>query len=233
MPSDPRESPINQSPVNPLPPVVVALFLMIAGIEALFQLGTRGLMGGPQAVGWRLGAMQDYAVSGRLLHWMVETGQYPAEQLVRFVAYAFVHANFTHAMFACVMLLALGKMVGEVMGNLATLVLFLGSAIGGALIYGWFTSSGVPLIGALPAVYGLIGGFTYLLWVQLGRMGAQQIRAFSLIGILLGLQLIFGLLFGGGQDWIADIGGFVVGFGLSILLVPGGWTRLRAYLRRD
>ena len=44
--------------VNPLPPVVVALFLILVGIEVVFQLGARGLAGGPDAVGWRLAAVQ-------------------------------------------------------------------------------------------------------------------------------------------------------------------------------
>lgn len=226
-------SDLNQSPVNPLPPVVVALFVVIAGIELVLQLGARGLAGGPGAVGWRLAAIEQYAFAGSILQYMAQTGDWVPQQLMRFLTYPFVHGTFTHAMFAVVMLLALGKMVGEALGNVATLVLFVGSGVGGALVYGLVAPMAPPLFGAFPPIYGLIGGFTYLLWVRLGQMGAQQIRAFSLIGILLGLQLLFGLLFGGGQDWIADIGGFVTGFALSLVLVPGGWARLVAALRRD
>ena len=32
--------------LNPLPPVVMALFLMIAGVEALFALASIGVLGG-------------------------------------------------------------------------------------------------------------------------------------------------------------------------------------------
>ncbi|MGY9047503.1 MAG: rhomboid family intramembrane serine protease, partial [Rhodobacterales bacterium] len=193
-------SPQNESPVNPLPPVVVALFLVITGAEVAFDLGARGILGGPGAVGWRLEAIQRYAFSGEILNWMLSSGQFPAEHLIRFVTYPFIHAGFTHAMIGGVMLLALGKMVGEVMGNIATLAIFVASSIGGALAYGLILNSPVPLIGAFPPVYGLIGAFTYLLWVRLGQMGAQQIRAFSLIAMLLGLQLLFGLVFGSTND---------------------------------
>ena len=86
---------------------------------------------------------------------------------------------------------------------------------------------------AEPHHQGLIGGFTYLLWLRLGQLGAQQVRAFSLIGMLLGVQLVFGLIFGGSLDWVADLAGFVTGFLLSIVLVPGGWARLLARLRRE
>ncbi len=38
-------------PVNPLPPVVILLFLAIAGIEAGLSLGEAGMIGGPGAIG--------------------------------------------------------------------------------------------------------------------------------------------------------------------------------------
>ncbi|MFD1342828.1 rhomboid family intramembrane serine protease [Litorisediminicola beolgyonensis] len=222
----------NASPVNPLPSVVVALFLAIVLVEAAFSLGARGLIGGPGAVGWRLMALERFAFSGPVLDWMIQTRQAPPEHLLRFVTYSFVHGAFTSTLFACVMLLAIGKMVAETLGQGRMLAIFFVSAFVGALAYGLLLDDGRPLFGAFPAIYGLIGAFTYLLWLKLGQMGEAQIRAFSLIGVLLGLQLIFGLLFGGGLYWVAEIGGFVAGFALTTVLVPGGWARLRQRLRR-
>ena len=71
MSSDP-----NQNPVNPLPPLVVVLFLAIVGIEAVLSLGAQGFIGGPSAVGWRLWTIQSYAFSSEIFGWMVETGRY-------------------------------------------------------------------------------------------------------------------------------------------------------------
>jgi len=224
--------PHNESPLNPLPPVVIALFLVIVGIEVMFTLGTRGLLGGPGAVGWRLETLERFAFSSEILAWMMESGRWPVEHVIRFVSYAFVHASFTHALFAGVMLLALGKMVGEAMGSFAVIVIFIVSAAGGALVYAVTVGGTAPLIGAFPAVYGLIGGFTYMLWLRLGQLGENQIRAFTLIGILLFIQLIFGLLFGPNAQWVADISGFAIGFALSIVLVPGGWSKLVDRLRQ-
>jgi membrane associated rhomboid family serine protease len=223
----------NISAVNPLPPVVAALFLVILGIELLFQLGTRGLVGGPGAVGWRLEAIQTYAFSGDILDWMRETGQWPPEQLFRFLSYPFVHTSFTHALFVGVFLLAMGKMVAEVFGSVAFLVVFVVSGIGGALAYGVLLDDPVPLIGGFPPVYGLIGAFTYMLWRSLSTVGANQARAFTLISFLMGIQLLFGLLFGGNNDWVADLAGFATGFGLSFFVSPGGWARLRSRIRHD
>ncbi len=224
--------PPHNSPVNPLPPVVVALFGLIVAIEAAFSLGARGIVGGPQAVGWRQGAVQDFGVNGAILDWMLKTGSLPPGEVLRLVSYLFVHGSFTHALIAGIMLLALGKMVGEVMSALAVVVIFLGSGALGALVFGLVLDSPQWLIGAFPGVYGLIGAFTYLLWQRLGQVGAQQARAFSLIAFLMGIQLLFGLLFGGSVEWVADLAGFAAGFALTVLLVPGGWQRLAARIRR-
>jgi len=224
-------SPETQNPVNPLPPVVVALFLVIILIEAAFSLGTRGLIGGPGAVGWRAGAMQEYGFNAEIFRWMVDNQSFPGEHMMRFVTYPFVHGSFTHAVFSGAMLLALGKFVGERFHGGAVFAVFAGSCIAGALAYGLFRPSQPWLIGCFPGVYGLIGAFTYLLWLKLGQVGAQQARAFSLIGFLMGIQLIFGLLFGANSQWLADVAGFGFGFGISFFVSPGGWSKIRAKIR--
>lgn len=225
--------PDNQSPINPVPPVIVALFLFIVVIELAFTLGARGMIGGPEAVGWRLAALQKYAFSGDIFDWMLANGVWPIEHVMRFVTYLFVHGNLTHTVFAGALLLALGKFVGEVFSPLATLLVFILSGIFGAVIFGLILNSPAPLFGAFPGVYGLIGAFTFLLWTRLGQIGANQARAFSMIGFLIGIQLLFGILFGGNQDWVADIAGFAVGFAISPVLIPGGWKRIRDRLRHD
>ncbi|MEQ9694285.1 rhomboid family intramembrane serine protease [Shimia sp. SDUM112013] len=225
--------PDHNSPVNPLPPVIVALFLLIAGVEVTFWLGAQGMVGDASAIGWRIAALQKYAFSGEIFDWMLSSGVWPPEHVMRFVTYLFVHGNFTHAAFACVMLLALGKMVGEVFSAIATLAVFVVSGIVGALVFAVILSTPAPLIGAYPGVYGLIGAFTFLLWTRLGQMGENQARAFSLIGFLVGLQLLFGLIFGGNGDWVADVAGFATGFLMSFFLVPGGWQKIRSKIRHD
>lgn len=215
--------------VNPLPPIIVALAVPMALLEVALWLGSRGLFDG---LGWRITALQDLALYPQLLQAMADAGRWPASELVRFVTFPFVHYSPLHAIMAIVFLLALGKMVGEVFNAFAVLMVFFGSAVVGALVYALLATSNMPLAGGFPAVYGLIGAFTYLLYVQLGALGAPQARAFSLIGFLLGIQLVFGLLFGAGQDWIAEVAGFAAGFALSVVVSPGGFRRLRARIQR-
>ena len=103
----------------------------------------------------------------------------------------------------------------------------------GALAYGLLIPDlRTPLIGAYPAVYGLIGAFTFMIFTNLARVGANKFRAFSLIGALLFFQLVFGVLFGAGWDWVADVAGFAAGFLLSFVVSPGGFQRVMDQLRQ-
>jgi membrane associated rhomboid family serine protease len=222
--------PHTEAPVHPLPPVVVGLFLVLLGVEGVLSLGEAGLLGGAEAVGWRSAFVVRFGFSGTAFDWMIDNGRWPAEHLVRFVSYPFLHGSFYHALFAMVILLAMGKIVGEGLGTGAFLLIFFASAVTGALAFG-LLSDGAWLVGAYPPVYGMIGGFTYLLWLRLGQFGAPQYRAFSLIGVLLLVQLVFSVLFGGGTMWIADVAGFCTGFLLAALMVPGGWARLLDKMR--
>jgi membrane associated rhomboid family serine protease len=221
------------SPFNALPPVVIILFLAMAIPEAAFSLGEAGLIGGPGAVGWRLAAIERYGFSGDVFDWMMSNGRWLPEHLLRFVTYPFVHTSFTGTLFAVVFLLALGKLVGETLGQLAVIVLFVGGGVFGALVYALVLNDPAWLVGGFPSTYGLIGGYSFVMWHTLGARGEQQLRAFSLIAMLMGIQLLWGVLFGGNNAWFADFFGFVFGLFASMLLVPGGFARVLQKLRRQ
>ncbi len=223
----------HDSPFNALPPVVVALAGVIFGIEILFQMANAGFLGGTRGGDdWRIIARFEFAFSGDLLKWMILTGDWTPDHFKRFITYLFIHASFTHMVFVCVFILALGKMVGETFSQLSVLVIFLVSGIAGALAYGLLLDTPLPLLGGYTGAYGLIGAFTYILWVGYGRTGQNQLQAFRLIGFLMGIQLLFGLMFGANKDWVAELAGFCTGFLLSGVLRPGGWSRIVDSLRQ-
>ncbi len=217
---------------NALPPAVVALALAIFGVEVLLTLGARGYIGGAQAIGWRVEAIREFSFFPPIIAWMFETGNWAGEHLKRFVTYPFIHLGFTHAAFVIVFLLALGKLVGEVFGNISVLVLFFACGIFGALVYAGVVGDDRPLVGGFPSVYGLIGAYTFLLWVRFGATGENQYQAFQLIGFLMGIQLIFGIFFAVGYDWVAEIAGFAFGFVLTPALVPGAFRRFVDRMRQ-
>jgi membrane associated rhomboid family serine protease len=221
-----------EMPFNALPPTVVALALAIVGIEVLFQVGSLGLLGGAEAIGWRVSAIQRFGFFDSVFAAMLEQGRWPLEHVIRSVSYSFIHTSFTHAIMVAVFILALGKMVGETFGAFSVLLVFTLSAIVGALSFSLLTTTSVPLLGGYPGAYGLIGAYTFILWLGLGATKQNQMRAFSLIGFLMGIQLVFAVFFGTDASWIADFAGFTVGFLTSILLVPGAIPRMFARLRK-
>lgn len=219
------------SPFNALPPVVVALAVVIFGLEVMFQAATAGLLGGQAGVGWRLDAIGDYGVFEEIAAFMWDNGIYPPEEMLRLLTYPLIHVSFVHAAFVVVFILAIGKMVAEVFSPLAFVVLFLGSSIAGAIGFVALMNSPYPLVGGYPGVYGLIGAFTFIMWVEAALRGGNRYRAFGLIGALLAIQLIFGVIQGEFGNVVADLSGFAAGFVMSFVLAPGGWRRVLARLR--
>jgi membrane associated rhomboid family serine protease len=223
----------NAPPFNPLPLIVWILAVPLIAMELVIQLQAAGLIGGGPGANWRIDAYYRFALVPELVRSQWQTGGHPVVELHRLVSYTLVHVSISHALFAVVLLLALGKMVAEIFRWWAVVVVVLGSALVGGLAYS-FLIPGIrtPLIGAYPAVYGLIGAFTFLLWTNLARRGSNKYRAFGLIGSLLVIQLIFGVLFGGTWDWVAEVTGFATGLLLSFLVSPGGWAKVMEKLRQ-
>ena len=221
-----------QPVVNPLPPAVVALALAIFAVELLLNAGTRGIIGGDAGAGWRVEAIQSYGFFAPLLEFIFQQQMWTTPELIRFVTYPFIHLGFTHVLFVIVFLLALGKLVGEVLGGFAVIATFFISAIFGALVFAGVTGDPRPLVGGYPAVYGLIGTYTFILWVSYAQTGQNQYQAFTLIGLLLGIQLFFGVFFGSSSDWVAEVAGVVIGFLIAPFVARGGLRRLFARVRQ-
>ncbi len=222
----------NQRAFNSVPEVIVVLVAVIFGIELAFQLGGQGVIGGPAAVGWRIKAIEGYTISPLVLEWMVDRQDFRLDLSRRLVTYAFVHVSLVHAVFACGMLLALGKFVGDVWNRFSLLLVLLVATVAGALVHGMTAEPQQPLVGAYPAIYGLIGAFTYLVWLRIEQEGGNRLAAFRMIGMLLGMQLLFGLIFGSTPHFVADVAGFAAGLMVSPLLGPGGWARFIDRMRQ-
>lgn len=231
----------DESPLNPVPAVVWALVLPIIASEALFGLAQVGLIGGGSpgsGLAMRQIAVERTAFLPELVLRLWQLGVFVLDQSWRVLSYSFVHVSLMNAVFVVVFSLALGNMIASQFRPWAVIVLFLGSAIGGAAVY--TLVAGLlpqfryqPLIGGYPAVYGFVGAFTFLLWTRLGQENANRMRAFTLIGMLLLFQLVFGLLFqSGNTTWIAELAGFASGFALSFLVVPGGVGRVMRQIRQ-
>ena len=167
---------------------------------------------------WDQGSMIDWAISGPRL----AEGRY---ELI--VLHMFAHGGLIHIAFNLSVLAALGPAVMERLGPFGPrslagfMVLFLGSGIGGAVLWLAINPSGtVPMLGASGAIFGLLGFLmrhpdpqgkpAALLSPQLARAFTEWIKlhipliALFAIPILLGAEN-FGLA------WEAHLGGFIAG----------------------
>jgi membrane associated rhomboid family serine protease len=180
----------NAPPLNPLPPIVWLLALPMIAMELVLNAGASGLVGGPGAIGWRVQALQLFAFSPDNLRLMMDQHRYPIDGLWRMVSYPLVHYDVTQALFVVVLFLALGKFVAEVYRWWAVLLVFVAATIAGALAYAAVPLTQTALIGGYPPVYGMIGAYTFILWVRLAGSG-NQLQAFRLIGFLLAVQIVF------------------------------------------
>jgi membrane associated rhomboid family serine protease len=236
MPMDDRNAP----PLNPLPPIVWLLALPMIAMELVLNAGSSGMVGGPGAVGWRVQALQAFAFAPDYLRQMISLHQYPLDGLSRLISYPLLHNDATQAIFVVVIFLALGKFVGEVFRWWAVLAIFLLASVAGALVYAAVPVTQTALIGGWPPVYGMIGAYTFVLWVRLSGSGGNQLKAFQLIGFLLGFQMVFAVgtlaLYGSeagvNWTWVADLAGFATGFLLSFVVSPGGWARVLGKIRQ-
>lgn len=221
-----------ESPFNTLPAAIVMLALLIVGIEVVLQLANAGIIGGPRGVGWRIVAVEEFGFAPAVLDRVLVSQDYSFDILKRFVTYTFINAQLVQVAFCTALILALGKFTAEYFGALKVLIIYLVASIAGAVVFGLMAEGNALLLGAFTPVYGLIGAYTYVLWLRLGQAGENQIMAFRLIGFLLALQLGFGLIFGGNSQWISELSGFVTGFALATLLAPGGWSSMVRRMRK-
>lgn len=229
----------NEAPINPLPAVTWTLALPMIAMEVVLNAAANGIVGGPGGIGWRSQAIQDFAFSPDYLRQMLIVQQFPLDGLYRPFTYAFVNTDLTQAMFVIVILLALSKFVGEVFRWWAVLTVFFASSAVAAVAYTAAPYTHIALIGGYPPVYGLIGAFTYVNWMNMKGSGSGRFRAFQLIGFLLAFRILFGAVSlvtngmqaGAGWEWLAELAGFITGFMLSFAVSPGGWRRVVTRIR--
>jgi len=230
-------SDVSAPPLNPVPWVVWLLVLPMIAVEAVVEAGANGLAGGPAGIGWRAQAMQALGFAPDYMRQLIEAQQFPLDGIYRLVSYPFVHQNLSQALFVVVILLALGKFVAEVYAWWAVLVTYFAAAAVGALAYTAVPLTHAGLLGGYPGNYGMIGAYTFLLWVRLAGQGS--LRAFRLIGFFMVFQLaiaaigvaVYGTEQGTTWEFVADLAGFVTGFALAFVVSPGGWQRVLAKLR--
>ena len=121
----------------------------------------------------------------------------------RLITSAFLHAGLLHLAFNMLVLIMIGPALEAILGHLRFVVLFVLSAIGGA-VCSYALSAPLSLsVGASGAIFGLMGGL-----VVAGRKLSIDITQ---VAVLIAINLVISFLPGMGIDWRAHVGGLVTG----------------------
>jgi len=129
----------------------------------------------------------------------------------------FLHGGVMHLLLNCYGLILASIFIEPVIGKWRFFVIYILSGLSGSLSSIWWYENTVS-VGASGAIFGLYGAILGLLLTNaFPREGKSGI--FSMIGIYVGINLLWGL--SGGVDNAAHIGGLISGviFGISIYML--------------
>ena len=108
------------------------------------------------------------------------------QNFIMFFSYSFLHGNFFHMVINVAIFFALGKQIEEQLGPINLTLIFISTAIAGAVAYQLFASGNpVPMVGASGGVFGFFG---FLKGKEL------LYRISHRLSILPFLNLVFGLV---------------------------------------
>ena len=162
---------------------------------------------------------------------MLEAGQFGATDLARVFTFPFLHRDALDAVFSIVFVLAVGKAVAERLSGLTVVLSFVCASLATAMVVTLVLGPGALLIGAWAPVCGLIGALTLALWLQGKITGQPPMQAFSLIGALAAIQVLFWFI-GGGLGLFELVVGFVIGLAVTAILHPAPGQTARHWLVR-
>ncbi|MHC5011096.1 MAG: rhomboid family intramembrane serine protease, partial [Planctomycetota bacterium] len=164
--------------------------------------------------------------------WVTEWGFVPvAPRFETFFTSMFMHAGFMHLAGNMLFLWVFGDNVEGRLGHVGYLLTYLACGLAAVLLFAWLApNSGVPLVGASGAIFG-VEGFYFLTFA---KNRVRVIYWFFIIGvawiparIMLGFSFVLNLLYmlspkgelaGGGVAYAAHVGGFVFGLGAALAL---------------
>ena len=154
-----------------------------------------------------------------LLRWGAKFGPAIADgEYWRLFTPMFLHIGFAHLLTNSLGLIIFGRLVERYFGSLNFLLIYLLAGVFGNIGSYAALSNGVGA-GASGAVFGIIGAYGSFLFRNRSTTGSMAQSTLGGLGIIVGINLIFGFSVSGIDNW-AHIGGLVGGFLIAYGIVP-------------
>lgn len=135
----------------------------------------------------------------------------------RIITAGFLHFGVVHLVNNMVILYCMGSRLERVTGHLKFFLIYLVSLIGaGLLSYGMMLRTGDYAVsaGASGAIFGVIGGFLWIVILHRGRF--EQITTWGIMMMIV-LTIYYGFSSAGIDNW-GHIGGLLAGFAATVIL---------------
>jgi membrane associated rhomboid family serine protease len=162
-------------------------------------------------------------VGGRLDDWWLVPARL-AEQPIRLLSHALVHASWWHLLNNAIALVLIGIAVDLRVGRLLCTVLLVASAVAGGLAHAAMTGAPeTPMVGASGAVYGLLGASLALMparrYILTLASAPFELPGYVLWPLFVSLYtLIDATSRGSHVAWLGHMGGLVAGIAIGLWL---------------
>lgn len=208
----PTDSTLYAPPARHSTLVAWLILAAIIGVELAIQFGG-GRPGAAEHV--RAEALRDWGfVATRFRGWLAGGSGHGVGRA--FVTYAFLHAGPLHLAAAGGLYLASATFLARHIGGLRLVALFLVAAVGGALAFGLTAETRAPMVGAVPAAFGMLGAVKAWEFRHIKRAGASWGRYGVSLACLAGLLVLAHLYGRAIMPNAANLGGLAAG----VLVAP-------------
>lgn len=141
---------------------------------------------------------------------------FAAQPWTMFISYCVLHAGFLHLLGNMLLLLWIGPGLVARLGQTRFVLLWVSSALGGAIVFGILTTTPTPMVGASGCIFGLIGALVIFEYVMPGTYAKAVVITLALIAT----NIVMMVVEGGLLAWQTHLGGFVTGAIAALLLDP-------------
>ena len=156
---------------------------------------------------------------------LVQAGEY-----WRLLTVTLVHGSLIHLGLNMYALWIIGPLAEALYGRATYVAIYLLAALGGSIAS--YLVNPTPAVGASGAIFGLFGLVFVATWVHKPALARQARALTSQIGILIVINLVIGFAPGSNIDYMAHIGGLIVGAWLGFIIPPRGAATLASFWHR-